>query len=260
MIVIKKSQIAAQLYTARDHMKNASEVEETLKKIKAIGYQAVELPGLPPLEAGQWKELLDRYGLACCAIHIGDGSLLENPESAGRTLEQLGCSCAVLPFPRGVSFDSEESVKTMAQALSSSGRMLRDKGYALLYHNHNIEFLRFRQSPWLEYIFQWTDRRSVQAELDVYWVQVGGGNPESWCRKLKGRLPILHLKDCGVDREREPVFKEIGQGNLEWKAILGEAKRSGCQWYVVEQDGNWINSDPFEALGVSWDYLSRNFC
>ena len=258
--MIKQSQIAAQLYTVRDHLKEASDAEETLKRVKAIGYQAVELPGLPPLEAEGWKELLDRHGLVCCAIHLGDGSLLEDPESAEKTLERLGCRYAVLPYPQGVSFESEEDVRAMCQSLSASGEMLRARGRILLYHNHNIEFIRFRNSPWLETIYQWTDRRSVQAELDVYWVQVGGGNPESWCRKLRGRLPILHLKDCGVDRERKPVFKEIGQGNLEWKAVLAQAKKSGCQWYVVEQDGNWINSDPFEALKVSWDYLSENFC
>ena len=36
------------------------------------------------------------------------------------------------------------------------------------------------------------------SELDVYWVQLSGADPVKWCKKLDGRLKIIHLKDIGV--------------------------------------------------------------
>jgi len=39
---MKIHQIAAQLYTVRDFLKTPAEIEKTLKKIRAIGYEAVQ--------------------------------------------------------------------------------------------------------------------------------------------------------------------------------------------------------------------------
>jgi len=68
------------------------------------------------------------------------------------------------------------------------------------------------------------------------------------------------MKDFGVSGKRERVFREIGRGNLEWEPIVKAAKKAGCRWYVVEQDRDWINSDPFEALKISFDYIKESFC
>ena len=40
---MKKSQIAAQLYTLREHLKTPADIAASLKKVKAIGFDAVQL-------------------------------------------------------------------------------------------------------------------------------------------------------------------------------------------------------------------------
>jgi sugar phosphate isomerase/epimerase len=50
-------------------------------------------------------------------------------------------------------------------------------------------------------------------------------------------------------RGREQLFAEVGEGNLNWPAILDASKAAGVQWYVVEQDR--CQRDPFESLGIS---------
>ena len=54
---------------------------------------------------------------------------------------------------------------------------------------------------------------------------------------MKGRLPLLHMKDVGVKPgTNETTMMEIGNGYLDFKAIIAAAEESGCEWFIVEQD------------------------
>ena len=78
-------------------------------------------------------------------------------------------------------------------------------------------------------------------------------HPAEWCTRLKNRLPLLHLKDYAVDATGKPYFAEIGQGNLDFKAIIAAAEASGCEWFIVEQDV--CPGNPFGSLKLSIDYI-----
>jgi sugar phosphate isomerase/epimerase len=94
----------------------------------------------------------------------------------------------------------------------------------------------------------------LKAEIDVYWIQAGGGDPAAWIRKCAGREPLLHLKDMAVGPGREQRMAEIGEGNMNWSAILQAAEESGVEWYLVEQD-HCYGRDPFESLAISYRNL-----
>ncbi len=49
---------------------------------------------------------------------------------------------------------------------------------------------------------------------------------------------------------------EVGEGNLNWPAILQVAKESGVQWYIVEQDISY-KPDPFDSLAISYNNLKK---
>jgi sugar phosphate isomerase/epimerase len=49
-------------------------------------------------------------------------------------------------------------------------------------------------------------------------------------------------------------FAEIGEGNLNWPAILQAAREAGVQWYCIEQD-ECYERDPFDSLKLSLDNL-----
>ena len=98
-------------------------------------------------------------------------------------------------------------------------------------------------------------QEALQAELDTCWVQKGGEDPVAWCRKMKGRLPLLHLKDYVVNLEREILFGEVGIGSLDWDSIIQEADAAGCEWFIVEQDSS--TRDPFESIKMSFDFLMQ---
>ena len=100
--------------------------------------------------------------------------------------------------------------------------------------------------------------RYLQGEPDTYWVQHGGGDPVEWCKRLKNRLPILHMKDYTVTTENKVTFAEIGNGNLDWKRIIPAAEAAGCQWLCIEQDT--CAGDPFDSLKQSFVYTRDHIC
>jgi len=97
----------------------------------------------------------------------------------------------------------------------------------------------------------------IQAELDTFWVQRGGDNPERWIRRFPGRTDVLHIKDYGIVPPNEIVMCPIGDGNLDWDVLLTAAEQCGVKYYVVEHDGNC--PDPFESFRRSAEFLRKNY-
>jgi sugar phosphate isomerase/epimerase len=255
---MKTQQIAAQLYTVRDFTRTPADIARTLKKIRAIGYQAVELSALGPVADDELVSLLNGEGLTCCATHEDGTVILNEPRRVVERLQKLGCRLTAYPWPGGVKFDTLAEVKAFAARLNVAGKVLHEAGRVLCYHNHHIEFRRVAGKPVLEILFAETDPCYLQAELDTYWVQHGGGDPAAWCQRLRGRLPVLHMKDYTVTPDNQATFAEIGNGNLDWKRIIPAADAAGCQWYCIEQDT--CPGDPFDSLKQSFDYTKNNLC
>jgi len=49
---------------------------------------------------------------------------------------------------------------------------------------------------------------------------------------------------------------EIGHGNLNWPAIISAAERSGCEWFIVEQDV--CPGDPFDSIRESFRFIKEH--
>ena len=250
---MKITQIAAQLYTVRDFLKTPADIAASLKKIRGIGYQAVQLSGLGSIGEAELVQLCRANGLTICATHESGDKILNEPQAVVTYLQKIGCRITAYPYPGGISFATLDSVKEFCRRLNAAGKVLHEAGQILCYHNHHTEFQRLAGRSVFEIIFAETDPRYLQGEPDTYWVQHGGGDPVDWCARLKGRLPILHLKDYTVLPDNKVSYTEIGNGNLNWKKIIAAADAAGCQWFAVEQDT--CPGDPFDSLRQSFAYL-----
>ncbi|MDX2108875.1 MAG: sugar phosphate isomerase/epimerase [Verrucomicrobiota bacterium] len=250
---MKLSSVAVQLYTLRDHCKTPVAIAETLRKVAAIGYQAVQASGLGPIEESELVRLCKENKLTLCATHESGPLILAEPAKVVERLKKLGCKHTAYPYPAGIDFGSEASVAELISKLDAAGKVFAEAGLTLSYHNHNHEFRKLNGRVILERIYAETNPRYLQGEIDTYWVQYGGGNPAAWCRSLKNRLPLLHMKDYRTNNNAAPEYAEIGQGTLDWKEIISAAEASGCEWFIVEQDTT--PGDPFDSLKMSFDYI-----
>ena len=116
------------------------------------------------------------------------------------------------------------------------------------------------ESTPLETILAETDPALVQLELDVFWVSVAGLNPVALLEKYAGRVPLTHLKDKAGDVPQQfkeglgkEAFKEVGNGTLDFTAILKACEPAGVKHYFVEQDQT--PGDPLASLRQSYEHL-----
>lgn len=257
---MKADQIAAQLFTVRDHLKDPAAIAGSLRKIRDIGYEAVQVSGMGPIEESELLGICKELGLTICATHEKADRILESPESVADRLDALECEFTAYPHPAGFDLSVRSQVEKLAQGLGRAGAALRKRGKTLCYHNHAGEFRRFDSATVLDALYGMTDLLDLQGELDTYWVQAGGGDSVAWCRKLSGRLPLIHLKDYAVSPDGKPTFAEIGRGNLDMKKIITSATEGGCRWFIVEQDSSWLGGDPFASLKASFEYMREKLC
>jgi sugar phosphate isomerase/epimerase len=66
---MKLSQVAIQLYTLRDFCKTAADFVATVRKVKQIGYDAVQISGVGPIENDELVRICRGEGLVICATH-----------------------------------------------------------------------------------------------------------------------------------------------------------------------------------------------
>ncbi|MGH8017647.1 MAG: sugar phosphate isomerase/epimerase family protein [Opitutaceae bacterium] len=253
---MRLNQLAAQLYTVRDFCKTSADLAATAKKIRAIGYPAVQVSGIGPIPYPEVRKIFEDEDLAICATHEPGALIRSKPNEVVERLREIGCTQTAYPFPAGVDFSDPAQVSVLIEDLRRAGGVLSAEGISLSYHNHAIEFMRVEGVTILERIFSETAPHVLKAELDTYWVQYGGGDPVAWCRHLAGRLPVMHLKDYGFTAGNKPAFAEIGAGNLDFRAIIAAAEQSGCEWFIVEQDT--CPGHPFDSLRSSFEYIKEH--
>jgi len=244
--------LAAQMYTLRKFTRTPADIAATLKKVRAIGYQAIQISAFGPCEAGELAKMLSGEGLAVCSTHTAWERFVGEIDRVIEEHRLWGCTHPAIGGMPG-EYRNADGIVTFARLASEVGAKLAEAGMDFSYHNHNFEFVKAGGKTWLEIFYARSDPRYVKAEIDTYWVQAGGGDPADWVRRCAGRMPILHLKDMVMGPDG-PRMAEIGEGNLNWPAILAAAADAGVEWYCVEQD-ECYERDPFDALKISLDNL-----
>ena len=250
---MSKPVLGAQLYTLREFCKTPPEIAETLKKVAGIGYTAVQISGIGPVEAKNLARMLEDAGVVAAATHVGWDELRNDSDRLIADHKLWKCKHPAIGGLPG-EYYSVEGLKRFLDEVPPVAERLAREGMDFSYHNHNHEFIRYGRETWLAMLYEQASPKQVKAELDTYWVQAGGGDPAAWVKKCAGREPLIHLKDMAMGPDRDQRFAEVGEGNLNWPAVLKEAREGGVEWYLVEQDSTY-GRDPFESLAISYRNL-----
>ncbi len=246
------SVIGLQMYTLRDFMGNAYDTADTFKKVADIGYRNVELAGYGGMEVANLAKLLSDLGLQVCSSHVGFDTLRDTPEVVAEELHTLGCEWVVCG--RDQSYTTEGGWVHFAQELSGIAQRLSELGLKYAYHNHSFEMERFNKRTIFDVLLEESDPDYVNFQIDTYWVQHGGCNPEALIRRVGSRAGMIHLKDMRM-HGMEQFYAEVGEGNLNWAEIMAAGKDAGAQWYIVEQDT--CERNPFESITISINNLKK---
>jgi sugar phosphate isomerase/epimerase len=251
-----------QLYSVRDFTKTGEGFRSALRRTKEIGYEGVQLSAVgcmegtaPEVSAELARAWLDDAGLACCGTHRPFEALRDRFDEEVDFHRALGCGyVAIGGPPAGVMEQGLIGWQRLADGLSLIAEKLSRAGLKFGYHNHALEFERLPPDGRRPFeILMERCSHAVNFEVDTYWVVHSGTELLPLLERLKGRMPLVHLKDkqcIGWETDYAPV----GEGNLAWDRILPRFAAAGTEWLVVEQDTS--RRDIWDCVASSRSFLA----
>jgi sugar phosphate isomerase/epimerase len=256
--------IALAPFTIRYNVHNKKHVESAYEKLSNMGITGIEGGigrghGLSPKAD---NALAARYGIKVIDIW-GDPA---KPDEMMKIADVYGTKIVcVTTLPENMML-SPDGFKAFAENLNNWAKPFTANGFMLSYHNHAQEFRNFSSiggKTGFEILLEETDPAGVVFCLDTFWVSAAGGDPVHWLNKLKGRISIVHFKDYSIDDRSYDTgigsipfrFAEVGQGNINWHAVVKTCQKIGIEWYCIEQD--FTRGDAFDSLQISADYMKN---
>ena len=260
-------------------------VYATLKNISDLGYHSIEMSqvAMTPENVAEMKRAKDELGMQFAALSAalepmpgvpGDSltTTYDKIVADARTLDAKILRMGMLPF--AAMANREELVRFVGVTAEYAKRLAND-GLTLAYHNHHVEFAKFDGVRMMDIIRD--SAPELRFEIDVHWVQRSGVDPVTFLEEYRGLVDLIHLKDYRVGEvpagaldllaagDRKGFydaflgiiqFAEVGQGNLDFNAIIDKALETGVQHMLVEQD-DLYGRDALDCLTDSRDHLVK---
>jgi sugar phosphate isomerase/epimerase len=237
--------------------------EGTLRKLKSIGFEGVEMcspkgyedPGfsnLKSLSGTELKKKIEATGLFCKSCHfqhpeIKSDSLRETINfSKDLGLKNIVVSAAWLPENAPL-----DDWKKFADEMNSAGAEVKKAGMQLVYHNHSIGPV-IEGEQLYDILMKLFDPDLVKMQFQIAVVSEGF-DVVSYISKYKGRYISLHMHDW------DPNAKQVvalGKGIVDWKKLLSVAHDGGLADYglILELETR-LPGDPMQDLIDSYNYL-----
>jgi sugar phosphate isomerase/epimerase len=259
-----------------------SDVDGTLRKLRAIGFKEVEPAGFAGLSAAELRKRLDDAGLIAPSAHLPLGE--NDLEAAFADAHTLGARYAVsatlrpgtgplLPeLTRAGAADAPrvppvpamtlEDAKRTADLANRIGELAKRAGLRYAYHNHHFEFARAGGVLAYDELLRRTDAELVKFEMDCGWVVTGGQDPVAYFEQHPGRFPLMHVKDflpLPTEQPTEPDGRDAAElrGTIDYRPIFAAAHTSGLEHFFAEQEGPFTRTTPLEAAEAAYAYLRR---
>ena len=259
-----KETMGLQVYTVRNQLKE--DVPGTLEAVADAGYQQVEIGDVVGAE-----EVLKAAKDAGLKVTSGffDWRAMATPDAEGVPSFDTILEATTKAQLRYLVFgyvgkghrETADQFKLLAERANRAGEKCKAAGVQLCYHNHSFEFgpLPGGTTGWDVFVQEF-DPKLMPFELDVFWAAIGGKDPLEMIRSLDGRICQLHLKDLKAgagtihDESKVPAdaFQEVGDGVVDWNAVLEAAEATGIAQCHVEQDQS---PDAIASIGQSMRYL-----
>lgn len=278
---------AVQQFMLGTVMNKEAQAVDTMEKMKAAGYEGIELcgfmihpsgflvkmmtkaAGMPVGNGGKldWHRLVKQSGLKVVSIHQDLGSIERDAGAVAEEANQFGTDKIVITGMYRFPYGDAEEVKKLSERLNQAGKNLKKKGIRLLYHNHNCEFLKVTPAKnAYQILMEETDSDVVNFEFDSYWCAECGENPLAVMETLGSRMKLWHINDRGTRQAgpcMTPILKsdsmELGCGAMPLAALSQKAKDIGVEAVILESHRNWTEKSPVKSFEKSALFLNRHF-
>jgi len=249
--------LGVQLYTVREQAEQ--DLGATLAHIAMIGYTEVETYwNVYTHPAKELRSMILSNGLTVPSGHFDYDGL----ESKLDYAKELGVQYVICPMLPKDMWTSADGFKKAAAQFNKWGEQVHGMGMQFGFHNHNYEFRKFGNKTGFDILTTEADPKLVCLEMDCYWITQAGQDPVAMLKKYGSRIQLLHLKDrlqgyptsqvLGPEAEH---MTEVGNGTIDWKAVISTAEKTGVKHYFVERDNG--STPAFESLRISYDNVRK---
>ncbi|MEM2936153.1 MAG: sugar phosphate isomerase/epimerase [Candidatus Bathyarchaeia archaeon] len=217
-----------------------------LDEVAELGYAGVEMSPAQLEKYSDPRALFSSRNLSLIGLHMGVGDL--KLVDAALKLLRRAEGHYLLFSGAGGRGNTEQEYRQNSRFLQDVGKRAKEYGVRVCYHNHAQEIIN--NAMGMKIVCEETDPELVSLCVDTFWFQYGGLSPVEFIKENLDRVAYLHLKDM---RDRE--FVELGQGVIDFPAVIKAVKPIALEWAVVEQDRT--KRTPKESMEISRRYLKE---
>ncbi|MDB5133253.1 MAG: sugar phosphate isomerase/epimerase [Mucilaginibacter sp.] len=233
--------IGVQAYTYRNSFPLG--VAAVLDSIKSLGITEMEGANPKNISAEEFKTMLDQRHISVPSIGADYGLITKDPDAVIKQAKFFGAKYVMVAWiPHGKTFTIDNAKKAV-EDFNRAGKILKENGLILCYHDHGYEFGPYGDGTLFDYIVQNTNPSYLSFEMDIMWTFHGGADPAKLLYKYGGRWKLVHLKDIrkgiandltgGTDTHNDVA---VGTGQINYPEVIRAAKAVGIKHYFIEDE------------------------
>lgn len=235
-------EIALQLYSLRNEMRE--DMKGSHQLVADWGIKYLEGGGTYGMELEDYKKFISGLGLSIIGVGADFKQLQENPQAIIDNAKAFGAkyaTCFWIPHENG-KFSIKETLEAV-KVFNEAGKVLKDAGITLCYHPHGYEFKPHGKGVLFDELLK--NAKNYAFNMDVYWVQMDGGDPLAIMKQYPKKFPLLHLKDRahgtpGSSDGRGDVETNVvlGTGDVDIRGLIKQAKKVGTKYLIIEDESS----------------------
>ena len=247
--------LGAQLFSIRTECTTPEALYSSMKKIKDIGYEIVQVSGVCSIEAERLLSYSEEFELPITCTHRPYVEIMEKCAEVIEYHKVIKCPVIGLgSMPKDMR-GSREGLYAFIDAMKKPLKMITDAGLTFAYHNHGFEFEKFDGKYAYDIIID--ELPELHFIHDVYWSKHAGADPLHYVNLLgnTGRMTNIHFKD--MKSEPQGDMCPCGEAVIDFTALADACARQGIENVLVEQDNAPTLGDVFEQMKTSYENLKH---
>lgn len=187
------------------------------------------------------KSLVDEYGIEIVSVQVKPKYVFGAFDRIVAFCHTVGCPSVVISMlPFRCILGAEAHFDRFVATLDDWTERYAKEGIALAYHHHNWEYVKLASGERrMDALLSRT--KKLRFVHDTYWTARSGVSPAEQIRRFRGRLLGIHLRDLTLRKRGLRVLcsdAAIGDGVIDFSAVLSAARSVGCRYTVIEQNTN----------------------
>jgi len=250
--------VGLQLYSLRYEFKE--DIPGTLQKIEDMGISQVEVSSYYGYEPKEFKKLLKQHKMKVPSIIFDYNRYKNDFEGIVEEAKLFGSKYVGVGWMphEGGNFTIEDAKRNSAE-MNAFAAKCKKEGLTFFYHLHGFEFGDANGQPMIDFLMENTTE-DLTFEMDAMWTLYGGCDPVWLMKKWGHRIGLIHLKDLrwGIGPVHtggapDPTSVAMGQGQVNFPAILRLAKEKGTKLFIIEDEAE----NAIEQIPQSLQFIER---